>query len=227
MPATPTSPDILPGFLTTPAPASARCPRSRLLLAHGAGAGMDSAFLETLSGMIAAHGIDVIRFEFDYMAARRTLGKRRPPPKAERLVGEYERAVRACGDGAPLLIGGKSLGGRVASLLADRLHAQGIICGLVCIGYPFHPPRKPASLRTAHLSSLTCPTLIVQGEADPLGSRDEVATYSLSHRIRFHWIASGDHDLAPKAGGGLSRKEGHRRALEGAATAVAEFSNTL
>src|SRR5262249_806483 len=98
----------------------------------------------------------------------------------------------------PLIIGGKSMGGRVASMIADRLHASGRIAGLLCLGYPFHPIGKPGQLRTAHLAGLKTPALIAQGTRDPLGSRDEAAGYKLSKSIEILWLEDGDHDLRPR-----------------------------
>lgn len=199
----------------------------RLMLAHGAGGPMTSAFLETVADLLAARDIAVTRFEFAYMAARRTSGKRKPPPKAELLVPEYRAAVEQIGaklsNGQSLMIGGKSMGGRVASLLADELIATGRSVGLVCLGYPFHPPGKPERLRTEHLVELTSPTLIVQGERDPFGSRAEIERLLLSPRIMFHWAGDGDHDLGPRGGKGFTR----RGNLESAADAVAAFAQSL
>jgi uncharacterized protein len=207
---------------TGPADAAAR-----LILAHGAGAPMTSPFMETFARLLAERGLVVTRFEFGYMAARRTGGKRRPPPKAERLMPEYLAMVEAVASamtrGQTLLIGGKSMGGRVASLVADDLYRAGRVGGLVCLGYPFHPPDKPWELRTAHLAALSCPALIVQGERDPFGSRAEVDRFTLSSAIRFHWAADGDHDLAPRTGLGHTR----RGNLEAAADAVADFARSL
>jgi predicted alpha/beta-hydrolase family hydrolase len=125
--------------------------------------------------------------------------------------------------GAALIIGGKSMGGRVASLVVDELHAAGRIAGLACLGYPFHPPKKPEQLRTAHLLALACPALIVQGERDPFGTRAEVEGYGLSPAIRLHWASDGDHDLGPRGGSGFTRKGN----LAAAADAVVEFAKGL
>jgi hypothetical protein len=186
---------------------------------------MTSPFLETITRLLTERHLQVSRFEFDYMAARREGGKRRPPPRAELLVPEYKRAVeelRAQGASRQkLLIGGKSLGGRVASLAADELFSAGRIDGLVCLGYPFHPPDKPDNLRTAHLEELRCPTLIVQGERDPFGSRAEVESYRLSSEIRFAWAGDGDHDLGPRGGSGFTRAGN----LALAADAIAAFAD--
>jgi predicted alpha/beta-hydrolase family hydrolase len=209
--------------------------RVHFLMAHGAGAGMETPFLKTFATLLAERAIATLRFEFAYMAARRSGGPRKPPPRAERLVDEYRTALAAAAEpgpgspdpGAPLLIGGKSMGGRVASLLAEECHAAGRVAGLVCLGYPFHPPGKPDRLRTAHLKDLTCPTLIVQGERDPFGSRAEVEALieagALSPAIRFHWAGDGDHDLGPRGGSGFTRKGN----LASAADAVAAFAKGL
>ena len=167
---------------------------------------MTSPFLETVSKLLAERGIATIRFEFAYMAARRQGAGRKPPPRAERLMDEYRAAVAAVPAGAPLIIGGKSMGGRVASMIADELHAAGRIAGLVCLGYPFHPPGRPEQLPTAHLEQLACPALIIQGERDPFGGRGEVEGYELSPAIRIHWVGDGDHDLGPRGASGFTRK---------------------
>jgi uncharacterized protein len=199
----------------------------RLILAHGAGAGITSPFLAKVADLISRHDIAVTRFEFDYMAARRTGGSKRPPARAETLLSEYREVVRSVAGrrkrGQKLLIGGKSLGGRVASLVADELYEQGDIAGLVCLGYPFHPPGKPDQLRTAHLEPLQCPALIVQGERDPFGSRTEIEALTLSKAIAIAWIGDGDHDLRPRTRSGLT----HDGNLATAADAVAAFAAQL
>jgi predicted alpha/beta-hydrolase family hydrolase len=147
---------------------------------------------------LAGAGFRIARFEFDYMSVRRTSETRRPPPKAELLQPEFIRAVDALGARGPLIIGGKSMGGRVASMVADQLFAQGKIAGLLCLGYPFHPPGKPENLRTAHLRHLATPTLICQGTRDEFGTIADVATYTLSPVIELLWLDDGDHDLKPR-----------------------------
>ncbi|MGQ3353480.1 MAG: alpha/beta fold hydrolase [Phreatobacter sp.] len=168
-----------------------------ILLAHGAGAAMDSATMTSLSAALVATGFQVVRFEFAYMAARRT-GGRKPPPRAEKLLDEYRAAVAAAPTGRPLVIGGKSLGGRVASMVADDLFVAGHAEGLLCVGYPFHPPGQPEKLRTAHLAALSTPTLVAQGTRDPFGTPAEVGGYGLSDRIEMLWLEDGDHDLKPR-----------------------------
>ncbi len=163
-----------------------------LLLAPGAGAGAASPGMAAISGALAAEGLRVARWEFGFRASGR------PPPRAETLVPEVAAALDVLGAAGPVVIGGKSMGGRVASLAADPLRAQGRIAGLLCLGYPFHPPGRPERPRTAHLAALQTPTLIVQGTRDPFGMPDEVADYALSAAIALHWLDDGDHDLKPR-----------------------------
>ena len=169
-----------------------------VLLAHGAGAPMDSQSLSATARALADAGLRVARFEFAYMASRRTAAGRKPVPRAETVNPEYKAAVEALAAKGPLIIGGKSMGGRVASMVADELFAAGKIAGLLCLGYPFHPPAKPAQLRTKHLAGLKTPALIVQGTRDEFGTRDEVARYDLSPAIELFWLEDGDHDLKPR-----------------------------
>ena len=172
--------------------------RITVMLAHGAGAPMDSGTLTATAEALGGAGLRVARFEFDYMAGRRTGAGRKPPPRAERLNPQYVAAVDALGAKGALIIGGKSMGGRVASMVADELFASGRIHGLLCLGYPFHPPAKPEQVRTKHLAELRAPTLIVQGTRDPFGTREEVTGYRLSSAIDILWLEDGDHDLKPR-----------------------------
>ncbi|CDN53711.1 Alpha/beta hydrolase superfamily enzyme, predicted hydrolase [Neorhizobium galegae bv. officinalis bv. officinalis str. HAMBI 1141] len=172
--------------------------RLTILLAHGAGAPMDSASMTAAAKALSATGFRVARFEFGYMAARRTSGDRKPPPRAETLNPEYRAAIAELGAKGPLIIGGKSMGGRVASMIADELYDEGRIAGLLCLGYPFHPPGKPEQLRTQHLKSLKAPALICQGTRDEFGNREEVSGYELSKAIEILWLEDGDHDLKPR-----------------------------
>ncbi|KIC07473.1 alpha/beta hydrolase [Leisingera sp. ANG-M1] len=172
--------------------------RPVLLLAHGAGAAMDTPFMTAIAEGLAAQGFRVARFEFAYMAARRSGGPKRPPPKVEQLQEEFRAAISQLACDGPLVIGGKSMGGRVASLIADDLFTAGKVGGLLCLGYPFHPVGKPERLRTGHLQGLQTPALICQGTRDPFGTLQEVESYGLSPAVRLHWLQDGNHDLAPR-----------------------------
>lgn len=116
------------------------------------------------------------------------------------------------------------MGGRVASMIADEVFAAGRIAGLLCLGYPFHPMGKPTQLRTAHLETLKCPALIVQGTRDIMGSAEEVAGYALSPAIEILWLEDGDHDLKPRKAVSGFTAAGH---LQTMAAAVAAWSKSL
>ncbi|PXA99239.1 alpha/beta hydrolase [Nostoc sp. 3335mG] len=199
--------------------------RVTLLLAHGAGAPMDSAAMNAATRALAEAGFRVARFEFAYMASRRLGTGNKPPPKAEKVVPEFLAAVEDLGPtSGPLVIGGKSMGGRVASMVADSLFEARRIAGLLCLGYPFHPPEKPEQLRTAHLEKLATPALIVQGTRDPFGTSQEVPSYRLSPKIELFWLEDGDHDLKPrKSVSGFSAAD-HLHSMAGA---VVEWSARL
>lgn len=172
--------------------------RVTILLAHGAGAPMDSASMNATTKALAEQGFRVARFEFGYMASRRTEAGRKPPPRADKVMPEYLAAVDDLAANGPLIIGGKSMGGRLASMVADNLFAAGRIKGLLCLGYPFHPPGKPDQLRTAHLIDLKTPTLICQGTRDEFGLPEEIRGYGLSTAIELVFLEDGDHDLKPR-----------------------------
>ena len=190
-----------------------------VVLAHGAGAAMDSPFLNIVAAGLGAAGLRAVRFEFPYMRRRRETGERRAPDREPALRAAWKEAIDALGGGERLVIGGKSLGGRMASLVADEVGVR----GLVCLGYPFHPPDRPDRLRTAHLHDLRTPTLIVQGTRDPFGTPGEVAGYDLSPAIRLLWLEDGDHSFKPRASSGYREKQ-H---LETAVGAVTEFVRSL
>lgn len=176
--------------------------------AHGAGAPMDSPFLAAFAAGVAAAGFRVVRFEFDYMHKRRMDGRKRGPERMPALQATW---LDVCAQiRGPFVMGGKSMGGRVASMVADQTEA----CGLICLGYPFHPPRKPEKLRTEHLASLRCKTLIIQGTRDPMGTPDDVATYELSQAIGVHWIEDGDHSLVPRKRSGRTPEQNWGEAID-------------
>jgi len=177
-----------------------------LLLAHGAGAPMDSDWMNMVAAALGERGLRVARFEFGYMAARRQ-GQRPPPSPANKLIGEYLAAIASVETSGRLFIGGKSMGGRMASMIAEKIFREATIAGLVCLGYPFHPPGNAEKLRTDHLQPLTVPTLICQGERDPFGTRAEVGAYPLSASTELFWLLDGDHDLKPRKASGFNLDE--------------------
>jgi predicted alpha/beta-hydrolase family hydrolase len=191
----------------------------RLVLAHGAGAPMDSSSLETLARGLAAEGLRVARFEFPYMRARRIEKRQRPPDREPVLLDTWRTVVAELGGAGPLFIGGKSMGGRMASMIADEVGAR----GLVCLGYPFHPPGKPQQTRTAHLEHLRTPALVVQGTRDAFGTPEDVEGYTLSPAIRLVWLEDGDHSFKPRASSGRTEKQN----LQEAIATVAGFVRSL
>ena len=165
-----------------------------LVLAHGAGGPMDSPFMEKIAkGVAKAGGIRVARFEFPYMRRRRESGKGGAPDAGPVLMQSWRETIEKLGGGKGLVIGGKSLGGRIASMVADECGVR----GLVCLGYPFHPPGKPETTRTQHLEKLHTPALILQGTRDPFGKPEDVEKYKLSRSIRVEWLKDGDHSFKP------------------------------
>lgn len=191
-----------------------------VVLAHGAGAPMNTAWMNTVARGIAGDDVRVARFEFPYMRARRDTGRRGGAPDREPVLRDaWKEVVGRLGGGGRLVIGGKSMGGRIASMVADEVGAR----GLVCLGYPFHPPGRPDKLRTKHLETLETPALVVQGTRDAFGTVEDVSGYDLSPRIQIHWIEDGDHSFKPRASSGRTEAENIAEAI----AAVREFLATL
>ena len=181
-----------------------------VVLAHGAGAPMDSEAMSQIAQGLADRGLRVIRFEFPYMMERRETGKRRGPNTPRVLKESWESVVHQLGDPQRLIIGGKSMGGRIASMVADELGVR----GLVCLGYPFQPPGNVERLRTAHLFELATPTLTVQGTRDTFGTREEIAEYPLSGAIELEFLEDGDHSFKPRKKSGRTLNQNVEQALD-------------
>ena len=173
-----------------------------IALAHGAGVAMDSPFMEFFAAGLAIRGFRIARFEFPYMASQRINGKRKPPDGEPVLRETWLKVIGRLGP-VGLVIGGKSMGGRIASLVANEAG----VAGLVCLGYPFHPVDKPKQLRVEHLAAIATPTLILQGERDPFGSREDVAGYRLSPAIRVAWLQDGEHSFTPRKSSGRTEEQ--------------------
>lgn len=181
--------------------------RSALLLGHGAGAPMDGAFLEYVAPALVARGFAVMRFAYPYAERMRSEGRRLPPDRAPALESTHERALERfleLAGGSRAILGGKSLGGRIAS----HLVARGADCsGLVFFGYPLHPAKKPEKLRSEHFPSLCQPALFLQGERDALGTPEhleaELRTYGGVSRVVV--VEQGDHDFRVPKRTGRSR----------------------
>lgn len=186
-------------------------------MAHGAGADASSEFMQTMAERIAAQGICVVRFDFPYMLKRQQDGRRRPPDRLPKLLEAYREVITQLD--RPCVIGGKSMGGRIASVLSQSEDRPEQIKGCACLGYPFHPPGKPESLRTEHLQSLVVPVMMVQGTRDAMGTREEIAVMTLDDALTFIWLEDGNHDLKPRKASGFS----HQEHMDTAAVAVADF----
>jgi predicted alpha/beta-hydrolase family hydrolase len=186
-----------------------------IALAHGAGAAMDTPFMTFFATLLADRGFRVVRFEFPYMDAYRKTGKRKPPDREPVLRETWLRVVEQVGP-TNLVIGGKSMGGRIASLIADEAG----VAGLVCLGYPFHPVGKPEQLRVKHLQTIKTRTLILQGERDPFGNWEEVAKYKLSRAVTIKWLVDGDHSFKPRKSSGRTEEQNWQEAVEGIADLV-------
>lgn len=221
----------------------------RLLFIHGAGAGQASMFMRHFVARVASQGVQVLTIDLPYMQQMNELGRRRPPPPIKHTL------VQACAwyelllplGPTPLWVGGKSMGGRIATMLASSelasselarpevpLTSTDIVAnspegealvgrvecpGVIVVGYPFHPPKQPNKLRLAHFPGITAPMLILQGERDPFGSVDDVAGYSLPSNVQLKWLQDGDHDLKPRRASGLK----HAVLIDEAATSAASF----
>jgi len=190
-----------------------------VVLAHGAGAPMDAPWMTEIAQGLAAHDLRVVRFEFPYMAQRREAGKRRGPDRPPVLLDTWRGVIEAVGNPGELIIGGKSMGGRIATMVAD---AAGV-AGLLCFSYPFHPAGRPEKTRTEHLATLATPSLILQGTRDPLGNTDDIASYDLSPAINLHWLEDGDHDLKPRKASGRTHAQNLAEAVDAAAAFVARI----
>ncbi|PMJ88458.1 alpha/beta fold hydrolase [Vibrio sp. 10N.261.55.A7] len=172
------------------------------IFAHGAGADMSHDFMQQIAKGLANNGIKVVRFNFPYMVKRAEDGKRRPPDRAPKLLDAYREVILELTN-KPVVIGGKSMGGRMASLLAE----EPLVAGIACLGYPFHPPGKPEKYKGEHLATLDKPCLILQGERDTMGKREEFDEFELSKSIHVEFLPDGDHSLKPRKRSGFTEEQ--------------------
>ena len=192
-----------------------------VVLAHGAGAPMDTAFMTFFAEGIAAAKLRVARFEFPYMAARRATGKKKPPDRAPILLQCWRDVVAEIK--GPVVIGGKSMGGRMASLIAAEEPPESVV-GLLCLGYPFYGAGRKDKPHIAHLADIAVPTLICQGTRDPMGDREAIGALRLRKNIRLHWAEDGDHDLKPRKASGRTQEQNWREALDAATAFLARLT---
>ena len=193
-------------------------PIAQLILAHGAGAGMDSEFMVTMANNLVKLGVTVGLFDFEYMQQAKLEGKKRPPQRAPKLLAYFESILAEVDVNLPLFIGGKSMGGRMASMLACEQSVKGV----VAFGYPFHPPGKPEKLRIEHFPDLNVPLAIIQGERDTFGKKDEVESYPVCDNVHTFWIPDGDHSLVPRKASGLTQLQNWQTAAEIASQFIAK-----
>ncbi|MEZ8151585.1 alpha/beta fold hydrolase [Vibrio splendidus] len=190
------------------------------VFAHGAGAGMDHEFMQSVAKGLAFKGIRVIRFNFPYMIKRAEDGKRRPPDRAPKLLEAYQDIIEQC-DADKLVIGGKSMGGRMASHLSE----VNKVAAMACLGFPFHPPGKPEKYKGEHLAELQKPCLILQGERDTFGKREEFTDFDLSDSIRVEFIPDGDHSFKPRKSSGYTEQQNIALTVEKLSAFIKEVLN--
>lgn len=179
--------------------------------------------MQAMATGLAARGIRVIRFEFPYMHRRRLDGKKRPPDRMPKLLNSYQQWFELVQDsltsGTRLFVGGKSMGGRVASLLPQQLletqAADAMLpAGVCCLGFPFHPPGKPENYRGAHLADASLPVLIVQGERDTFGNAQELEQYPLGVKTQLELLPDGDHSFKPRKASGITLEQNLEQAID-------------
>lgn len=174
--------------------------KARLILAHGAGAACNSPFMLALADALAGFNIEVQRFNFAYMQRSIEQASKKLPDKMPLLQQHFMAQINAVDNSLPLFIGGKSMGGRVASMLtAAKVKA------IFAFGYPFHPPGK-SQWRTEHFASLPAPLFVVQGERDPFGKRAELTPFSWP-KVSVYWLTAADHDFSPTKASGLTQQQ--------------------
>ncbi len=179
-----------------------------VLLAHGAGADMNAATLTTVADALADAKVPSLRFNFPYRAAGR-----RAPDRAAVLEAAVREAMRELAGRTKLpperlVLGGRSMGGRVCSMVAADADAEGEarVLGLVLLGYPLHPPGRATQLRVEHFARLRMPALFVSGTRDAFGTPAELQreTKKLKGSVSFHWVETGDHGFKPLKSSGLT-----------------------
>ncbi|CAM4101464.1 alpha/beta fold hydrolase [Pseudoalteromonas byunsanensis] len=198
-------------------------PVAQFIFAHGAGAGSDSPFMQTIAQHLSELGILVGLFDFEYMQQAKAQGKRRPPDRAPKLLACFANQLEQANKQLPLFIGGKSMGGRMASMLATQ--GKYPIKGVIAMGYPFHPPGKPEKLRIDHFSDIPCPFLVLQGERDTFGNQIELAQMKLDKSPEFIFFEDGDHSLKPRKKSGYSEAEHLLEAAKQATEFMREHAN--
>lgn len=188
------------------------------VMTHGSGSDAYSPWMNAVSEQLEAGGVQVARFQFDYMQRILERGTRQPPPRAPVLMAQWQRELADVKHSC--VIGGKSLGGRMATMImADNPPPQ--VRGVVCLGYPYHPARKTEKTRIEHLADVKVPMLVVQGTRDPMGSQFDVDQYDLPKNIQHVWLPDGDHDFKPRQSSGVTLEQNLTQACDRVADFIA------
>ncbi|WP_163934254.1 alpha/beta family hydrolase [Paraferrimonas sp. SM1919] len=195
-------------------------PKARVVFAHGAGAGSEHPFMVDFATALGKYNIEVVRFNFDYMTTMLETGKRRPPEKADKLLACFKRVIEPyLADDVPLFLMGKSMGGRMAAIMAETIPVKGVIA----LGYPFVPLNKKQPPRLAPILQASCPVLINQGERDAFGGKEDVVAWDLGAHTKLHWICDGDHSFKPRKSSGTTLAAN----IEQAAVFTKDFINRI
>lgn len=219
---TPFPPSIIESFV--------KQPKALFIFAHGAGADKSHHFMENFTSLLNDKNINVVRFNFPYMDKRLVDGKKYPPNKMPVLEECYQTVMdkyfKDSSNTLPIFIGGKSMGGRVAATLSETVSSSietsepksdievNPIKGAICIGYPFHPQKKPEKLRLEPLQNTKLPILILQGDRDALGNKEEIQAYDISSLCEVVFFNDGDHDLKPRVKSGYTHTQHLQAAVE-------------
>lgn len=196
--------------------------RALMVFAHGAGADSHSDFMNNFTLLLNDIGCDVVRFNFPYMVKRQHDGKRRPPDRMPVLLACYEQVLTQLSVNIPIFLIGKSMGGRVASTLVSDKNID--VSGVICLGYPFHPHKKPESLRLLPLQNTVKPVLIIQGERDSLGSEGEIKQYDIADLCQIMYLPDGDHHLKPRVKSGYTHQQHLSTAIDQISRFIDEVS---
>ncbi len=172
---------------------------------------MDHPFMHTFAENLSQQGLEIILFNFPYMVKRSEDGKKRPPDRAPILLDHYKKILNEIGPREKLFIGGKSMGGRMASMLLSENPT--IADGLILLGYPFHPPGKPEKLRTEHFPQITKPSLIIQGERDTFGGKEFITHLELKVPFTTMFVPDGDHSFKPRKKSGYTEQQNWETAI--------------
>jgi len=187
-----------------------------VILGHGAGSNQLSPFMRLFASGLAERGFDAMTFNFVYMEQ----GRRVPDPKAK-LESCYRAVIAAANQhkklkGNRIVVGGKSMGGRIASQVAATEESANEIAALVFLGYPLHPPGRPDKLRDAHLPEIKAPMLFIQGERDAFGAADELRATIKKHHLEatLYVVEGGDHSLKVPKSLGVAQDEVYAAAMD-------------